>query len=72
MARAASQRLAGQFVRSFSGVLHLLEAVDSRAFAARQLPVLRDFAAATSAVAEAAEYRQYYLRSAKEMERLLA
>ena len=70
--RAASQRAAGQIVRSFSAILHFLEAVDIRAFAQRQLPVLRQFATATSALPETAEYQKYYLRSATEMERLLA
>jgi len=72
VARAASQRAGGQVVRNFSAILYLLEAVDIRAFARRQLPVLRDFAAATSSAPETAEYHKYYLRSAAEMERLLA
>ncbi len=70
--RAAAPRAAGHIVRSFSAIVHSMQAVDTRAFAERQLPVLTDFAAATASVPEVSDYHQYYLRSASEMERLLA
>lgn len=66
----AAQKPGGSVIGSLSSFLVANRQLDAAALAAQQLPVLRDYAARTSGIAELLEYQRHYVGWAKEMEYL--
>lgn len=62
----------GHVVTSFTSLMPHLAKDDVLAFASRQLPVLRDFAARTAGDAALADYHRHYRDWAREVERIAA
>ncbi len=69
---AMARKPGGNFVAGISAFLTATRSPDASDIAARQLPLLRDFAARTEGAAELAEYHRNYAGWAKEMEYLAA
>ena len=67
LAKAAARPAAGGVVTSLSSFLTATRQPDAAAMAARQEPVLADFAARTAGAADLAEYHRNYVAWGKEM-----
>jgi Fe-S-cluster containining protein len=71
LGKITSNPAGGHVVLDFATLLARLPTVDPRDFAARQLPVLRDFAARTAGAPALADYRRLYEQSAESLKRFL-
>lgn len=68
---AAKKPRGGTVMLNFSAIVARLENLDLTTFATQQLPVLKEFAAKTEHLPDAADYHRYYKDTAAGMERVL-